>query len=132
GDEVAEDARVVARVRAHGPADALLVDALRRGRREVHDYGRAGRVPALGEQHRVDQDVDLAALVGGERLGELDRGRAAADGRRLQPGGAELLGQVVGVVDPGGVHDPRGVVEAVPIEARGRLVERGVVEHGGQ
>jgi hypothetical protein len=75
--EVDDDPGFLARMRPHDPADPLLVDALRRGRREVHADRRARRVPALGEQHRVDQDVDLAALVGGERLGELDRGRAA-------------------------------------------------------
>ena len=97
--EVDDDARLLARVRAHDPADPLLVDALRCRRGEVHADGRARRVPALGEQLRVDQDVDLAALVGGERLGELARRRAAGDGHRLEAGGAELLREVVRVVD---------------------------------
>ncbi len=39
--EVDDDARFLARMDAHDPADALLVDALRRGRREVHDDRRA-------------------------------------------------------------------------------------------
>ena len=132
GHEVDDDARLLARVHAHDPADALLVDAARRGRREVHADGRARRVPALGEQHRVDQDVDLAALVGGQRLGQAHRRRAAADGLGLDPGGAELHREVVRVVDAGGVDDPGRVVEAVAVEARGSLVERLVVEHRGQ
>ena len=83
--EVDDDARLLARMRAHDPADPLLVHALRGRRRKVHDDGRARRVPALGEQHRVDQDVDLAALVGRERLGELHRRRAAATASALIP-----------------------------------------------
>ena len=90
-DEVDDDARFLARMHAHDAADPLLVHALRRGRREVHADRRARRVPALGEQLRVDEDVDLAALVGGERLGEAHRRRPAGDRLRLQPGGAELL-----------------------------------------
>ena len=70
-DEVDDDAGLLARREAHDAADALLVDAAARGRREVHAHGRARRVPALGEELRVDEDVDLPALVGGERLGEL-------------------------------------------------------------
>ena len=77
---------------------------------------------------RVDEDVDLAALVGGERLGELHRRRAAADRLGLEPGGAELLREVVGVVDAGRVDDARRRVEAVAVEARGGLVQRLVVE----
>ena len=88
-DEVDDDARLLARVQAHDPADALLVDALRRGRREVHADRRARRVPAFGEQLRVDQHVDLAALVGGERLREADRRRAA---RRRPPPSARRRG----------------------------------------
>ncbi len=132
GDEVDHDARLLARMDAHDPADPLLVDAARRGRREVHDHGRAGGVPALGEQHGVDQDVDLAALVGGERLGQLDRRRPSADRLGLEAGGAELLREVVGVVDAGGVDDPRRVLEAVAVQARRRLVQRLVVEGLGQ
>ena len=93
-DEVDDDPRLLARMDAHDPADPLLVDALRGRRREVHDDGRARRVPALGEQHRVDQDVDLAALVGGEDRGELDRRRPAGDrlGLHARPRGRRLRG----------------------------------------
>ena len=131
-DEVDDDPGLLARVEAHDAADPLLVDAARRGRREVHADGRARRVPALGEELRVDEDVDLAALVGGERLGELDRRRLAADGLGLEPDGAELLREVVGVLDAGRVDDPRRVVEPVAVERRGRLVQRLVVEGLGQ
>ena len=62
-DEVDDDARLLARMAAGDAADALLVDALGRRRRQVHADGRARRVPALGEQLGVDEDVDLAALV---------------------------------------------------------------------
>ena len=62
-DEVDDDARLLAGMAARDAADALLVDALRRGRREVHADRRARRVPALGEQLRVDEHVDVAALV---------------------------------------------------------------------
>src|SRR6185436_16413029 len=97
-------------------------------RREVHADGRARRVPPFGEQLRVDEDVDLTALVGGERLGELDRRRLAADGLGLEADRAELLREVVGVLDTGRVDDPRRVVEAVAVQRRGRLVQGLVVE----
>ena len=131
-DEVDDDARLLARVRAHDPADPLLVDPLGRGGREVHADGGARRVPALGEELRVDQDVDLAALVGGERLGELARRRPARDGHRLEARRAELLGEVVGMVDTGRVDDPGRRSEAIPVEARRGLVERDVVEGCGE
>ena len=131
-DEVDDDAGLLARVDAHDPADPLLVDAARRRRREVHADGRARRVPALGEQLRVDEDVDLAALVGGERLGEPRRRGAARDGLGLEPGGAELLREVVRVLDAGRVDDPGRRAEALAVEARGRLVQRLVVEGRGE
>ena len=131
-DEVEDHTGLLARVRAHDPADPLLVDAPRRGRREVHADCRAGRVPALGEQHRVDEYVDLAALVGGERLRELDGRRAARDGFRLQAGSPELLREVVRVVDAGRVDDSGRGVEALAVEARRRLVQRLVVECRGE
>ena len=123
---------LLARVRAHDAPDPLLVHALRRGRREVHADRRARRVPALGKKLGVDQDVDLAALVGGQGLGELARRRPARHGRRLEARGAELLREVVGVVDAGRVDDPRRRPEPVAVQARGRLVERDVVEGCGQ
>jgi hypothetical protein len=98
----------------------------------VHADRRPRRVPALGEQHRVDQDVDLAALVGSERLGELHRRRLAADRLGLEPDRAKLLRQVVRVLDSGRVDDPRRVLEPLAVEARGGLVQGLVVEHGGQ
>ena len=130
--EVDDDAGLLARVDAHDPADPLLVDAARRRRREVHADGRARRVPALGEQLRVHEHVDLAALVRRERLREARRRRAAGDGLGLEPGGAELLREVVGVVDAGRVHDPGRGAEAVAVEARCGLVQGLVVEGGGE
>ena len=41
GHEVDDDAGFLPGVRAHDPADALLVDAARRGRGEVHADGCA-------------------------------------------------------------------------------------------
>jgi hypothetical protein len=46
---------------------------------------RARRVPALGEQLRVDEDVDVAALVVGEDLGQLALGRLAETPCALMP-----------------------------------------------
>ncbi len=94
----------------------------------MHADGRARRVPAFGEQLRVDQDVDLAALVRGQRLGEPGRRRPSRDGFRLEPGRAELLREVVGVIDTGGVDDSRGGAEALAVEARSGLVQGFVVE----
>jgi hypothetical protein len=126
--EVDDDPGFLAAVDPHDAADSLLVDALARRRRQVHAHRRAGRVPPLGEQHRVDQHVDLAALVCGEDLRELDRRRSAADRLRLDADGAELLGEVVRVVDAGRIDDAGRRVEPVAVEARGGLVERLVVE----
>ena len=106
-DEVDDDARLLARMAARDAADALLVDALGGGRGEVHADGGARRVPALGEQLRVDQHVDVAALVGGEDPRQLALLRLAGDGLRLHPDVAEGLGDVVGVAHAGGVDDAR-------------------------
>ena len=132
GDEVDDDAGLLARVDAHDPADPLLVDAAGRRRREVHADGRARGVPALGEELGVDQDVDLAALVRGQRLREASGRRLARDGFRLQARRAELLREVVRVLDARGVDDPGRRAEAVAVEARGGLVQGLVVEGGGQ
>ena len=96
-DEVDDEARLLAGMAPRHAADALLVDAPRGGRREVHADGRARAVPALGEQLRVDEDVDLAALVAREDLGELALRRLAGDRLRLQARLAERLLEVVGV-----------------------------------
>ena len=78
-DEVDHDPGLLARVAAGDAADALLVDALGGGRRQVHADRRAGAVPALGQQLRVDEHVDLAGLVVGEDLRQLALGRLAGD-----------------------------------------------------
>ena len=78
--EVDDEARLLAGVPAGHAPDALLVDALGGRRREVHADGRAGAVPALGEQLGVDQHVDVAALVAREDVDELALGCLARDG----------------------------------------------------
>ena len=132
GDEVDDDACFLARVHPHDPADALLVDAARGGRREVEADGCAGRVPPFGEQLSVDEDVDLATLVGGKCLGELDRRRLARDRLRLDACGAELLREVVGVLHAGGVDDAGRRAEAFAVEAGRSLVQGRVVECCGE
>jgi len=128
GGEVDDDAGFLPRMHAHDAADPLLVHAAARGRREVHDDRRPRGVPPLGEQHCVDEHVDLAALVRRERLRQLHGRRPAADGLRLQPGGAELLREVVRVLDACRIDDAGRRVEAVSVQGRGGLVERLVVE----
>jgi hypothetical protein len=81
---------------------------------------------------RVDEDVDLSTLVRGQRLGQLHRWSASAHGFRVQPCGAELLREVVRVVDAGGVDDARRRVEAVSVQAGGGVVQRLVVEGSRQ
>src|SRR5205823_334374 len=103
--------RLLAGMAARYAADALLVDALGGRRREVHADGRARAVPALGQQLRVDQHVDVAALVAREDLGELALARLARDRLGLDPLGAERLGEVVGVTHAGRVDDAGNAVE---------------------
>ena len=122
--EVDDEARLLAGMAARDAADALLVDALGGGRREVHADRRARRVPALGEQLRVDQDVDLAALVAGEDLGQLALGGLAGDRLGLQPGRDEGRLEVVGVAHAGGVDDAGDAVEARLVEVGDGGVER--------
>ena len=131
-DEVDDDARLLARLAAGHAADALLVDALGGGRRQVHADGRARGVPALREQLRVDQHVDVAALVAGEDLGQLALGRLARDGLGLEADVAERLGDVVGVAHAGGVDDAGDPVEAGLVEVGDREVERQLVQQLGE
>ena len=131
-DEVDDQPRLLAGVAARDAADALLVDALGGRRREVHADRRAGAVPALGEQLRVDQHVDVAALVAGEDVDEFALGRLAGDRLRLQALGAERLREVVGVAHAGRVDDARDAVEARLVEVRDRDVEGLLVEQFGQ
>ena len=98
----------------------------------MHADRRARRVPALGEQLRVDEHVDLAALVGGEDARELALGRLARDGLRLHARVLERLRDVVRVLDAGRVDDARQVLEAHAVEVGDRGVERALVEQGGQ
>ncbi len=126
--EVDDDACLLAPVQPHDAADALLVDAAARGRREVHADRRARSVPALGQQLRVDEHVGLSALVGRERLCEHARGCSAGDRLGLDPGGPQRLRHVLGMVDAGRVDDARAVAEAIGVVAGGGHVQRLVVE----
>ena len=130
--EVDDDAGLLARVAARDAADALLVDALGGRRRQVHADRGARRVPALGEQLRVHQHVDLAALVGGEDARQLALGRLARHALRLHARVLEGLGHVVGVLHAGGVDDAGQVLEAHAVEVGHRRVERALVEQRGQ
>ena len=60
----------------------------------MHADRRPRGVPALGEQHRVAEDVDLAAVEGGQGLGQLALRRLAGDGAGVDPGFAQGLGDV--------------------------------------
>jgi hypothetical protein len=131
-DEVDDEPRLLARVAARDAADALLVDALGRGRREVEADRRARRVPALGEQLRVDEDVDVAALVVGEDLGQLALGRLAETPCALMPSSRKASARFYAWRTPGGVDHARHAVEARLVEVRRREVERQLVEQLGQ
>ena len=98
----------------------------------MHADGRARGVPALREQLRVDQHVDVAALVAGEDLGQLALGRLARDGLGLEADVAERLGDVVGVAHAGGVDDAGDPVEAGLVEVGDREVERQLVQQLGE
>ena len=130
--EIDHDARLLAAVQAHDPADPLLVDAAAGGRRQVHADGRPGRVPALGQDLRVDQDVDVAALVGGQRLGQLARRGAAGHGGGRHADRPHRRCDPLGVIDAGGIDDPRGVAEPALVEVGRGQVERVEVEGGCQ
>jgi hypothetical protein len=131
-DEVDHQARLLARLAAGHAADALLVDPLRRGRREMHADRRARRVPALGEQLRVDEHVDLAALVGREDARQLALGRLARDGLRLEPVRPHRLGDVVGVAHAGRIDHAGHPVEAGLVEVGDRDVEGVLIQQLGQ
>ena len=90
-DEVDDEPGLLAGGAAGDAADPLLVDAARGGRRQVHADRRPRRVPALGEEHRVAEDVDLAALEPGEDLGQFALRRLAGDGAGVDPGVCEAL-----------------------------------------
>ena len=104
-DEVDHQARLLAGVSAGDAADALLIDAARGGRGQVHADRRARRVPALGQQHRVAEHVDLASLESGQDLRQLALRGLARDGLGVDPDVLEGLGDVVRVLDARGVED---------------------------
>src|SRR5207244_2980787 len=121
-DEVDDEPRLFARRAARDAADALLVDAARGGGREVHAERGPGRVPALGEQHRVAEDVDLTALEGSEDLGQFALGRLTGDGPGVDTGELERLGDVLGVLHAGGVEDAGNLAKARLVEIGDRHV----------
>ena len=131
-DEVDDDARLLARLAARDAADALLVDALGRRRGEVHADRRARRVPALGEQLRVDEHVDVAALVAARIRASSRFGVSPDTPFALMPDVAERLGDVVGVAHAGGVDDAGHAVEARLVEVGDREVERQLIQQLGQ
>ena len=113
--------------------DALLVDALGGGRRQVHADRRPRAVPALGQQLRVDQHVDLAGLVVGQDLAPARAwGSRPTRAMRVHPEVPERLGDVVGVAHAGGVDDAGHAVEASLVEVGDGHVERRLVEQLGQ
>ena len=130
--EVHDQPRLLAGVAAGHAPDALLIDAFGGRRREVHAHGRPRAVPALGQQLRVDQHVDVPALVASEDLRQLALGRLARDPLRLDPFGAERLREVVGVLHTRRIHDAGHAVEARLVQVRRRHVERLLVEQRGQ
>ena len=91
-----------------------------------------GRVPALGQQHRVAEHVDLAALEAGEDLGQLALRRLAGDGLGVDPGVAEGFGDVLRVLDAGRVEDARDFAEARAVEVGDGDVEGLLVEQRRQ
>ena len=84
------------------------------------------------KQLRVDQHVDLAALVTGQDPDQLALGRLSGDRLCLDVLGAERFREVVGVADAGGVDDAGHAVEARLVEIRHGHVEGLLVEQFGQ
>ena len=126
--EVHDDPRLLARGPPRDSTHALLVHAPGGGRGQVHAHRRARRVPALGQQLRVDQHVDVVALVSGEDAGELALGRLTRDSLGLDARLDEGLGHVMGVAHAGGVDHAGHVLEADPVEVGHGRVERALVE----
>ena len=131
-DEVDHEAGLLAGRPPGHAADPLLVDPPRGGRRQVHADRRPRRVPALGEQHRVAEHVDLAALEGGEDLGQFALRRLAGDRAGDDAGLLQRFGDVLGVLDAGGVEDAGRLAEAGLVEVGDRHVEGLLVEQRGQ
>ena len=98
----------------------------------MHADRRPRRVPALGEQHRVAEHVDLAALEGGEDLGQFALRRLAGDRAGDDARVLERFRDVLRVLDAGGVEDARRLAEARLVEVGDRDVEGLLVEQRGQ
>ena len=130
--KVDDDPRFLAAVQAHDAPDALLVHAAAGGRGKVHADGGARCVPALSEQLRVDEHVDVAALVGRERLGELARRRATGHGLGLEANRTHGGSDTARVVNAGRVNDARPLAEHIEVVHRGGHVDGVVVERVGK
>ena len=126
--EVDDEPGLLAGRAAGHAADPLLVDAARGGGRQVHADRRARRVPALGQQHRVAEHVDVATLEGGEDLGELALRRLARDRLGVDADVPHRGGDVVRVLDAGGVKDAGDLPEARLVEVGDGHVEGALVE----
>jgi hypothetical protein len=98
-DEVDHQARLLAGLRRVTRPTAAGRPP-RGGRREVHADRRARGVPALGEQHRVAEHVDLAALEAGQDLGELALRRLAETARALMPASWKALATLFACLTP--------------------------------
>ena len=131
-DEVDHQPGLLLRGAAGHPTDPLLVDASRGGGGEVHADRRPRRVPALGEQHRVAEHVDLATLERGEDLRQLSLRGLAGDCAGVDPGRPERGGDVVGVTHAGRVDDAGDLAEPRAVQVGDGDVEGLLVEELGQ
>jgi hypothetical protein len=131
-DEVDHEARLLVEGAAGHASYPLLVDAARRRRGEVHADRRPGGVPTLGEEHRVAEHVNLAALEGGQDLRQLALRRLAGDRARVHPGRLKCGGDVIRVPNPRRVDDAGDPAEARSIQVRDGDVERLLVQQLGE
>lgn len=98
----------------------------------MHADRRPRAVPTLGQQHRVAEDVDVAALEAGEDFRQLALRRFAGDRLGVDPGIAEGFGDVLRVLNAGRVEDTGDFAEARAVEVGDRDVERLLVEQRRQ
>ncbi len=96
----------------------------------MHHHGRAGLVPALGQQVGVAQHVDVALAELREDLAEFLQRRLTGDGSRADVVGAQLVCERVRLRDGGGVGDTSQSErsEVLHPDIRARLVPQRAVE----
>ncbi len=110
-DEVVEDGRVLAGVRAHEPTEALDGAPLGPGRRGEDQALEAGDVePLVGERGGADHG-EFAFTEGVEDGAALGLRCAAGERRRGDVVFAELRGEVLAVIDASGEHQRRLAAE---------------------